>query len=106
MGTSTKTMTRNGVCEFKSLAKAVELDTEWFRSVSSLLPKFATASPNGSVVPFVTPYSDHATNGSNSISDSTYPCSSCGMVTSSRSRHILNNCERLKERYKWRKENI
>ena len=30
--------TRNGVCEFKSLAKSVELDTEWFRSVTSILP--------------------------------------------------------------------
>ena len=101
----TKMMTfRNGVCEFKSLAKAVELDTDWFRSVTSLLPKFAGSSPNGSIVPFVTPYSDAGSNSS--VSDSIYPCSLCGMVTDSRSKHVLNNCERLKEKYKWRKENI
>ena len=28
------------------------------------------------------------------------------MVTPSRSRHILNSCERLQDRYRWRKENI
>ena len=93
---------RNGVCEFKALAKAVELDTDWFRSVTSILPKFAGSSPNGSIVPFVTPYSDK--NGS--VADSIYPCTLCGMVTSSRSRHVLNNCERLAEKYRWRKENL
>lgn len=97
--------TRNGICEFKSLAKAVELDTDWFRSVTSLLPKFASASPNGSIVPFASPYTDNP-NGNSGFSDSTYPCPLCGMVTPSRSRHVLNTCERLKEKYRWRKENI
>ena len=49
---------RNGICEFKSLAKSVELDTEWFRSVTSALPKFATQG-GGSIVSFVNPYSDN-----------------------------------------------
>ena len=93
---------RSGVSEFKSLAKAVELDTDWFRSVSALLPKFAT---NGSIVPFDSPYSN-GNHGSGSVSDSTYPCSQCGMVTPSRSRHVLNSCERLKDRYQWRRENL
>ena len=95
---------RNGVCEFKSLAKAVELDTDWFRSVTSLLPKFASASPNGSIVSFDSPYTD--STKSNGFADSTYPCSLCGMVTSSRSRHVLNSCERLRDKYRWRKENV
>ena len=59
---------RHGICEFKSLAKSVELDTEWFRSVTSILPKFAT-SGGGSIVPFVSPYSDEPPNGG-PISDS------------------------------------
>ena len=96
--------TRNGVCEFKSLAKSVELDTEWFRSVTSILPKFATCG-GGSIVPFVSPYSDEPTNNG-IISDSVYPCSLCGMVTPSRSRHVLNSCERLRDKYRWRKENL
>lgn len=95
-------MLRNGISEFKSLAKAAELDTDWFRSVTALLPKFAI---NGSIVPVDSPYSNgHQTSGS--ISDSTYPCSQCGMVTPSRSRHVLNSCERLKDRYNWRRENL
>lgn len=61
--------TRIGVCEFKSLAKSVELDTEWFKSVTSILPKFAT-SGGGSIVPFVSPYSDSTSNGGGLISDS------------------------------------
>lgn len=92
-----------GVVEYKSLAKAVELDTEWFRSVTSQLPNHASSS----IVPFASPYSDNGgSNGNISIADSTYPCPLCGMVTPSRSRHILNHCERLKDRYTWRKENV
>ena len=60
---------RNGICEFKSLAKSVELDTEWFRSVTSALPKFATQG-GGSIVSFVNPYSDTPEKDA-PISDST-----------------------------------
>ena len=63
---------RHGVCEFKSLAKSVELDTEWFRSVTAILPKFAT-SGGGSIVPFVSPYSDDP-NANAPISDSGKQC--------------------------------
>ena len=61
---------RNGICEFKSLAKSVELDTEWFRSVTSALPKFATQG-GGSIVSFVNPYSDNPGEDA-PISDSGY----------------------------------
>ena len=65
---------RHGVCEFKSLAKSVELDTEWFRSVTSILPKFATCG-GGSIVPFVSPYSDDPNTNGGPISDSgKYSC--------------------------------
>lgn len=95
---------RNGICEFKSLAKSVELDTEWFKSVTSALPKFATQG-GGSIVSFVNPYSDTPEKEA-PISDSVYPCTLCGMVTPSRSRHVLNSCERLRDKYRWRKENL
>ena len=97
----------SGVEEFKILAKAVELDTEWYKSVTCQLPNYAPHSPNGSIVPFTSPYSNgNSANGSGLITDSTYPCPLCGMVTPSRSRHILNHCERLRDKYRWRKENI
>ena len=99
-----------GVEEFKTLAKAVELDTEWFKSVTVQLPHYVKQSPNGSIIPFSTLYTNGHTpgvqQGGGLISDSTYPCPLCGMVTPSRSRHILNHCERLNEKYRWRKENI
>ncbi len=100
-----------GVAEYKSLAKAVEVDTEWFKNVASLLPAATTSSyPNGRIVSFdAGPY--NYSNGNNSqantnIADSTYPCSQCGVVSASRSRHILNHCDRFRDRYQWRLENI
>ena len=101
-----------GVVEFKSLAKAIEVDTDWFKSVAALLPaSVSECSPNGPIVSFdAGPYNYSNGSGgsqnSTNIVDSTYPCSQCGMVTPSRSRHILNGCERFKDRYQWRLENI
>lgn len=103
MTTSSPAM--EGVAEYQSLAKAVELDTEWFRSVTSQLPSSSAASPNGHIIAFNNPYSNGSAQ-SGSIADSTYPCSQCGMVTPSRSKHILNTCERMRDRYRWRIENI
>ena len=98
-----------GVEEFRTLAKSVELDTEWFKSVTCHLPNYLSQSPNGSIVHIPSPYSNGGSNGnhgSSLITDSTYPCPLCGMVTPSRSRHILNHCERLRDKHRWRKENI
>lgn len=92
------------VDEFKCLSKAIELDTEWFRGVSSQLSELVgSCSPNGRIIPV-----DHhyGSSSSNSISDSTFPCAQCGMVTPSRAKHVLNWCERFKDRYRWRKNNI
>ena len=94
--------------DFHSLMKASELDAEWHRCITTLLP-IPTPAPKATKTscPSLTSVnSSNSTDSTNTSYDCSYPCTHCGMVTSGQPQHIINSCEGLQERYNWRRHNI
>ena len=93
--------------EFLSLAKAIESDTEWHRTVMHATYEFAIHTR---VAPLKPPSHYDVTHLRDSDEDkrrqTTFACPHCSATIGNYNKHVMNNCVTFQERHSWRKANI
>jgi hypothetical protein len=90
--------------EFLTLAKALESDTEWHRTVTNATYAIAMSSRGA-------PLKGHSGAPQWPINPQqktgpAFPCSHCGTSIVNYNKHIMTFCATFKERYNWRKSNL
>ena len=92
--------------EFLSLARAIESDTEWHRTVMHATYEFAI---NSRVAPVKQSQYDitHLRDADDETRrQTTFACPHCGTTIANYNKHAMNACVTFQERHAWRKANI
>lgn len=92
--------------EFLSLARALESDTEWHRTVMHATYEAAINNRVASAKPSLYDTSHLRDSDDESKRTTTFPCPHCKTSIGNYNKHLLNACVTFTERHSWRKSNI
>ena len=100
--------------EYLALKRAVELDGEWHKGVTALIPTMVLDMTGdlcngGRPIP-VSPSNQKSSKSFTSSyrNPAPYPCHQCGLVVQDLTQHIINQCDKFIDqgRYAWRRQAI
>jgi hypothetical protein len=92
--------------EFLSLAKAIESDTEWHRTVMHATYEFAINSRVAPSKPSLYDTSHLRDSDDERRRETTFSCPHCKATIENYNKHVMNYCVTFEERHAWRKANI
>ena len=92
--------------EFLSLARALESDTEWHRTVMHATYEVAINNRVAPSKPSIYDTTHLRDSDDESRRQTKFPCPHCKDLINNYNKHVMNTCVNFIERHNWRKSNI